>query len=169
MIFRVKFGRLVLVALAAATASTSQAQQKGQYVPGQQGLNPGVIPNSGVTYANMAINYSANKLNDSNGNHRPSVTGTYGFWADENILFFVPKAKLFGGYFAPYIVLTLASGSLVADISNINLGASGGGSGLGDTWVEPVNMGWHLSALTSMPDMLLSHLLADSSREPVTT
>jgi hypothetical protein len=71
--------------------------------------------------------------------------GTYSFWADENILFYVPKAKIFGGNFAPYIVLTPASGSLVADISNINLGASGGGSGLGDTWVEPANMGWHFN------------------------
>jgi glyoxylase-like metal-dependent hydrolase (beta-lactamase superfamily II) len=114
MIVGVKFGRLVQVALAVATALTLQAQQKGQYVPGQQGLNPGLIPDSGITYANMAINYSASKLNDSSGNHRPNVLGTYSFWADENILFYVPKAKIFGGNFAPYIVLTPASGSLVA-------------------------------------------------------
>jgi hypothetical protein len=91
----------------------------------------------------MPINYSASKLNDSNGNHLPNVSGTYGFWADENILLFVPKAKLFGGYFAPYILITPASGSLVAELAGTNLAAEGGGSGLGDTWVEPVNMGWH--------------------------
>ena len=144
MTFQIRFGRLALAGLALVIASTLQAQQKGQYVPGQQGLNPGVIPAPGITYVNMAINYSASKLNDSNGNHRPNVLGTYGFWADENILFYVPKLKIFGGYFAPYIVITPATGSLVADLAGTNLGASGGGSGLGDTWVEPVNMGWHL-------------------------
>jgi hypothetical protein len=145
MIFRENIRLLALVGVTAIAALTLQAQQKGQYVPGQQGLNPGVIPNPGITYVNMAINYSASKLNDSNGNHLPNVTGTYGFWADENILLYVPKAKLFGGYFAPYIVITPASGSLVADISGTLLGASGGGSGLGDTWVEPANMGWHFT------------------------
>ena len=144
MTFRNKSGLLILAGFAALTTSTLQAQQKGQYVPGQQGLNAGVIPAPGLTYGNLAINYSANKLNDSSGNHLPNVTGTYAFWVDENIIFFVPKAKILGGYFAPYIAINPASGSLVADLAGTNLGASGGGSGLGDTWVEPLNLGWHL-------------------------
>ena len=134
----------MILASLAVTASTLQAQQKKQYVPGQWGLNAGVIPAPGVTYANMAIDYSANKLNDSNNNHRPNITGTYAFWVDENIIFYVPKYKIVGGYFAPYISINPASGSLVADLTGTNLGASGGGSGLGDTWVQPVNLGWHL-------------------------
>ncbi len=144
MIFRIRFGLSILAGFALVTASTLQSQQKGQYVPGQWGLNAGVIPQPGLSYANMTINYSASQLNNSSGNHLPNVAGTYGFWANENILFYVPKVKIFGGYFAPYIAIVPASGSLVADISGTNLGASGGGSGLGDTWVQPVNMGWHL-------------------------
>jgi hypothetical protein len=121
-----------------------QAQQKGQYVPGQFGLNAGVVPAAGLTYANLALNYSASSLNDANGNHRPNVLGTYGFWVDENIFYFVPKKKILGASFAPYISLNGASGSLVADISGTNLGASGGGSGFADLFVQPVNLGWHL-------------------------
>jgi len=30
-----------------------------QWVPGQFGLNAGAIPDPGITYANMALNYSA--------------------------------------------------------------------------------------------------------------
>ncbi|WP_433966875.1 SphA family protein [Tunturiibacter gelidiferens] len=130
---------LVLMSVAAL-----QAQQKGQYVPGQFGLNAGVVPDSGLTYANVALNYSASSLNDANGNHRPNVVGTYGFWADENIFYFVPKKKILGASFAPYISLNVANGSLVADISGTNLGATGGGSGFADLFVQPVNLGWHL-------------------------
>jgi hypothetical protein len=123
------------------------AQQKGQWVPGQFGLNAGVIPDPGITYANLALNYSASRLNDSNGNPvLQRVTGTYSFWVDENILYYVPKHKVLGGYFMPYIVLNYASGELVADLSlaGNNLNAGAGGSGFADTYVQPLNLGWHL-------------------------
>jgi hypothetical protein len=56
------------------------AQQKGQWVPGQFGLNAGAIPEPGITYANMALNYSASQLNDSNGNRiLQNVTETHSF------------------------------------------------------------------------------------------
>ena len=121
----------------------SLAQQKGQWVPGQFGLNAGVIPDPGITYANLALNYSASQLNDSNGNSISGITGNYSFWLDENIVYFVPKHKFLGGYFMPYLALSYASGELVADITGTNLAGSGGGSGFADTFVEPVNLGWH--------------------------
>jgi hypothetical protein len=128
--------------------ATAMAQQKGRWVPGQFGLNAEVIPDSGITYANMALSYSASQLNGPNGNQiLQNVTGTYSFWVDENIFYYVPDHKFLGGYFMPYMALNYASGSLVADlpiVPGVSLSASGGGSGLADTFVEPVNMGWHL-------------------------
>jgi hypothetical protein len=47
------------------------AQQKGQYVPGQFGLNAGIMPSPGSTYANMEINYNTSTLNENNGNAIP--------------------------------------------------------------------------------------------------
>ena len=44
MTFRIRFGLFILASLALVAVSTLQAQQKGQYVPGQWGLNAGVIP-----------------------------------------------------------------------------------------------------------------------------
>jgi hypothetical protein len=126
-------------------APSLTAQQKGQWVPGQFGLNAGVIPDPGITYANLVMNYSASQLNDSNGNHiLKNVTGTYSFWVDENIVYYVPHHKFLGGYFMPYVSINVANGSLVADITGANLAVSGGGAGLADTYVEPINMGWHL-------------------------
>src|SRR5271167_2503855 len=122
---------------------SASAQQKGQWVPGQFGLNAGVIPDPGFTYANLALNYSASQLNSPNGNQIPGLNGTYSFWVDENIIYFVPKHKILGGYFMPYIALNYANGELVANITGTNLSGGGGGSGFADTFVEPLNIGWH--------------------------
>jgi hypothetical protein len=72
---------LVLALIMVGFASPVLGQQKGQWVPGQFGLNAGVIPAPGITYANLALNYSAGRLNDSNGNRlTQNVAGTYAFW-----------------------------------------------------------------------------------------
>jgi hypothetical protein len=140
--------RLITVALAfiVGFASSLSAQQKGQWAPGQFGLNAGVLPDPGITYANLAMNYSASQLNDSNGNKiLQNVSGTYAFWADENIVYYVPSHKVLGGYFMPYISVNVANGSLVADITGTNLSANGGGAGFADLYVQPFNMGWHFA------------------------
>jgi hypothetical protein len=147
MRFRIKLETAVLACIFLGGASSALAQQKGQWVPGQFGLNAGVIPEPGITYANMPLNYSASRLNDSSGNRVfQNVTGTYSFWVDENIFFYVPKQKFLGGYFMPYVALNYASGELVADLSlaSTNLTAAGGGSGFADMYVQPLNLGWHL-------------------------
>lgn len=144
MRFRIKLVG-VLTCMILGTSSTALAQQKGQWVPGQFGLNAGVIPDPGLTYANLALSYSASQLNGPNGNSIPNITGTYSFWVDENIFYYVPKHKFLGGYFMPYISLNWASGELVSDITlgETNLTGGGGGSGFADLYVQPFNMGWH--------------------------
>jgi hypothetical protein len=138
---------LMFLLLCATLGSPLFGQQKGQWVPGQFGLNAGVIPDPGITYANLALNYSASRLNDSNGNQiLKNVTGTYSFWVDENIFYYVPKHKFLRATFAPYIALNYASGEVVADLASIagtNLSATGGGSGFADMFVQPLNLAWH--------------------------
>jgi hypothetical protein len=78
----------------------SAAQQKGQWVPGQFGLNAGVIPDPGITYANLAMNYSASELNDSNGNHiLHNVTEL--MRSGSRTFFLRSKHKILGGYSCP--------------------------------------------------------------------
>jgi hypothetical protein len=145
MQFRIRLETAVLACMFLGGASSALAQQKGQWVPGQYGLNAGAISEPGITYANMPLNYSASRLNDSNGNRlTQNVTGTYSFWVDENIFYFVPKQKFLGGYFMPYVALNYASGELVANITGTNLSTGGGGSGFADMYVQPLNLGWHL-------------------------
>jgi hypothetical protein len=142
--FRVKLETAVFACMFLGGAPSVLAQQKGQWVPGQFGLNAGVIPDPGITYANLALNYSASQLIGPNGNSVPAINGTYSFWVDENVFYYVPKHKFLGGYFMPYIALNYANGELVANITGTNLNTGGGGSGFADMYVQPINLGWHL-------------------------
>ncbi|MGA7636028.1 MAG: transporter [Candidatus Acidiferrales bacterium] len=145
MRFRIQRQTAVLVCMLLGCASSAVAQQKGQWVPGQFGLNAGVIPDPGFTYANLALSYSAGQLNNSTGNKLPGISGTYSYWVDENIIYYVPKHKILGGYYMPYIALNYATGNLVAEIAlgQMNLGSAAGGSGFADMYVQPLNIGWH--------------------------
>ena len=57
----------VFVALHLCT-SISFAQQKPQWLAGQEGLNAGILPSPGFTYANLTANYNADTFIDRNGN-----------------------------------------------------------------------------------------------------
>ena len=119
-----------------------QAQQKGQYVPGQQGLNAGIMPTPGITYVNMTLNYSADKLKNANGDTVP-LSGSYDIWANENIFYYVPKFKILGGKFGMMAAPTFANGALtLGAVEFPNLALNAGGAGLADTWVQPATLGW---------------------------
>ncbi|HEY6290187.1 MAG TPA: transporter [Terriglobia bacterium] len=124
-------------------------QQKPQWMPGQVGLNAGILPSPGFTYVDMNANYDAGAFDGPNGKALP-VTGSYNVWAIENIFDYVPNKKVLGGNLGFMIIFpTIASGSLVADIQvpttgSPNLSLAGGGAGLADLWVQPFTLGWHL-------------------------
>jgi len=115
-------------------------------MPGQSGLNAGVVPAPGITYVNITINYNADAFNGPAGNPIP-VTGKYNVWAVENIFMFVPGQKFLHADLAGMVIFpTPATGSLDADISNPNfpdLSAAAGGGGLADLFVQPIGLGWH--------------------------
>ena len=137
----------VALAFILGAGSSLLAQQKGQYVPGQVGLNAGLIPDPGFTYGNMTLNSSASRLNNSSANAVPGIGGVYGFWANENFFYYVPHFKVLGGHFAPFVILPFANGSLTASgpLGIAPFGINAGGTGLADIWVQPLNIGWHFS------------------------
>ncbi len=137
----------VALAFILGAGSSLLAQQKGQYVPGQAGLNAGLIPDPGFAYGNMTLNYSASQLNNSSANAVLGISGTYGFWANENFFSYVPHFKVLGGHFAPLVILPFANGSLTAagPLGIAPFGINAGGAGLADIWVQPINIGWHFN------------------------
>ena len=121
------------------------AQQKGQWMPGQVGLNAGVMPDPGISYVNIDLNYVSDTLNDRNGNALPNISGNYNVWVVESILYYVPKFKLFGAKIGFMLAQpTAANGSLDLDLGNPpKFSGSGGGYGFTDTYVQPFTLGWH--------------------------
>jgi len=112
-------------------------------------MNAGILPPPGFTYANISLNYNAGTFNSAEGNAIPA-TGAYNVWAVENIFYYVPNVKVLGGNLGFMTVFpTPATGSLAADLDptklNHNLSLTGGGSGLGDIYVQPFSLGWHTS------------------------
>ena len=115
---RMRIASVVLTLFILAGAGPSRGQFKPQWMPGQVGLNAGILPSPGFSYVNMDINYNAGTFNGPQGNAVPA-TGTYNVWAVENIFYYVPDMKLLGGNVGVMIMpVTYASGSLDADITN---------------------------------------------------
>ena len=142
-----RFAASVLTFFFLSCALLMQAQQKPQWLPGQVGLNAGIIPSPGFTYVNITIDYSSGAFNGPSGSAIP-VTGNYDVWAVENMFYGVLEPKILGGNILFALGLTPATGSLAADVQTQNpgipnLNAVAGGGGLADTFVEPFGLGWH--------------------------
>jgi hypothetical protein len=148
MFRQIRVGSFVLALFVLNWASPLLCQQKPQWVPGQVGLNAGIIPDPGFSYVNITLGYRSGAFNNSSGSAIP-VTGNYNVWAVENLFYGVLDKNILGGNIFFNFVLTPASGSLSAEIQTQNpgipnLNAVAGGSGLADTLVEPIGLGWHL-------------------------
>jgi hypothetical protein len=147
MFRNIHIANFVLIAILLTSAWPTRAQQKPQWMPGQVGLNAGIIPASGFSYVNITVNYNSGAFIGPSGSPIPA-TGTYDVWAVENMFYGVGDFKILGANPAVVLLLTPASGSLVADIQFPNTGlpnlsATGGGGGLADLFVEPLALGWH--------------------------
>ena len=130
---RLRLSSPILLFVVLTAALPLGAQQKGQYMPGQFGLNAGVLPSPGFTNQNMEINYDTSTLNDSKGNALP-VKPSLNLWVIENWVIYVTNAKFLGGKLAfAIIVPTIANRSLTLEQVNF----SGTTWGLADTWVQP--------------------------------
>jgi hypothetical protein len=143
-----RFARVVLTFFFLSCAFTLHGQQKAQWMPGQVGLNAGILPSSGFSYTNISINYRASTFNGPSGSAIP-VSGNYNVWAVENLFYYVASPKVLHGNIGAILILTPATGSLVADIPTQNpgipnLSAAAGGGGMADTFISPFAIGWHL-------------------------
>jgi hypothetical protein len=147
MSWNLRFAGSVLTLFLLSCALPLRAQQKPQWMPGQMGLNAGILPSPGFTYANISIGYYSSSFIGANG-HAIPATGSYNVWAIENVLYYVPNLKIAGGNLGFNLILTPATGSLDADLvipalGNANLSGAGGGAGLADLYIQPLTLGWH--------------------------
>src|SRR5271154_2001292 len=145
---QIRVAASVLVLLLLSLALPLPGQQKPQWMPGQVGLNAGILPSPGFSYVNITVGYLSGAFNGPNGSAIP-VTGNYNVWAVENMFYGVPDPKILHGNIIFALGITPATGSLAADIQTQNpgipnLSAVAGGGGLADLFVQPIGLGWHL-------------------------
>ena len=66
---------LIVLCLAVCNAFPARAQQHGQYQPGEVGLNAGILPSPGFTYADLDMNYTTSQFNDASGHAATPIAG----------------------------------------------------------------------------------------------
>lgn len=135
----------IVAAALAATTALAQPPHRGQYLSGLELVNPGTMPDPGITYANIFYFVSAYRLKGPNGGPIP-VSGQFSVMADNNFFVYVTKFKILGANIGLYADIPVANGNLAALLlpaSPNGVLLSGGGGGLADTWFSPFVLGWH--------------------------
>ncbi|MCM3869201.1 MAG: transporter [Pyrinomonadaceae bacterium] len=117
----------------------AMGQQRGQYLPGFTGLNSGIQAPEGITYANLFFWYPTSTFKDNNGN-KAAINFDLDLIADFNILAYTTKAKFLGANYGMMVAIPVVNNAI--DLPNLNLGTNP--AGIGDSYFEPINLGWKL-------------------------
>ena len=102
----------------AQAATETLPPTRGVYTPGIDATNSGVLPQPGLTYANMFLDYSYNQFKAARGS-TIFQQGEAAVFVDLNILEWVANKKILGANFAAMAVLPISNSS----ITSVKLGA----------------------------------------------
>jgi hypothetical protein len=130
-------GAFVCVLLLAIISLPAMAQERGQYIPGTAGLNSGMQTPEGITYANLFMWYPSTKFKDQNGDTAP-INFDLDLLVDVNLLAYTTKAKFLGATYGMAVAVPIVN----SPVSLPRLGVGISPTGLGDLYVEPINLGW---------------------------
>ncbi|QEM67695.1 hypothetical protein FO488_05695 [Geobacter sp. FeAm09] len=128
-----------LITLSAATAGATEGGG-GTYPNGAEGVMAGALPPPGLYYLNYLTHYSADQLNDKNGNKQP-VDFHVNVTANVSRFVYMTNYQLLGANYGMYALVPLINGSGT-------LGTPGGNSsstksGVGDISFSPFVLAWH--------------------------
>jgi hypothetical protein len=126
-----------MCATALLLGAHGHGQVRGVYPLGMSATGSGFAPAVGVTYTNMFLFYSRDRLTDGNGN--TTMTGQNSVLMDLSTIAWGSKRDILrGARFAFAATLPIANNSLSAD----TVGAISGGGGFADSFYQPVMLGW---------------------------
>ena len=130
---------LVCVLLLGVISLKAMGQERGQYLPGLGGLNSGLQAPEGFTYANVFYWYPTSTFKDDHGN-KAAINFNLNLIADLNVVAYTTKAKFLGATYGVSAGIPIVSTAV--DLPRLSTGVSPWG--LGDIYVEPINLGWKL-------------------------
>lgn len=127
----------VLLGCAALAAQEAGAQVRGVYPTGMSAIGAGSAPGPGLAYSNLFIVNSRDERVGANG--ETLATGQQSVLLDLNTFAWGSADAVLGdARFGATATIILSKNSLTSDVE----GALGGGSGLGDLFIQPVILGW---------------------------
>jgi hypothetical protein len=115
----------------------AMAQERGQYLPGFSGLNSGIQAPEGPTYANLFYWYPTSSFKNQGGN-KAAINFNLDLLVDFNVLAYTTKAKFLGAKYGASVGVPIVNNAI--DLPRLNLATSP--VGIGDTYIEPINLGW---------------------------
>jgi hypothetical protein len=124
------------VVLLAGWPTTANAQLQVPLVRGDLGLQGGSQPPPGVYLTGLLYVYDTHTIVDQNGIHRQRV-GLDQWFAGVDLMF-VAKKKVLGGNYSAQVVLPITNVAVDTPFKNNVTGV-----GYSDTYVQPINLGWH--------------------------
>lgn len=134
-----------ILALAAALVPTpARAQLNGENLLGDHGVASGSQPLPGWYATGLYYRYSADTIRKSDGSQLaldPTQPASQTIHAFVPLVLYVSPAKLFGANYGAMIAPSFANGSLEAPAFGFE---SSAGTGAGDLYVVPLQLGWHL-------------------------
>ena len=131
------FGLMLLSALPA------QAQFNGSHSLGDFGVQSGSQPQPGFYAALFYYRFDTDTIKDAGGRTvrlTPASPGSLALTAVAPIAWYVSKAKVLGGNYGVMVVLPFANASIEAPAFQL---ARTIDTGIADTLVRPLDLGWH--------------------------
>lgn len=126
--------------LAAANAGATE-NGGGMYPNGAEGVMAGALPPPGLYYLNYLTHYSANRLNDKDGNKLP-VDFHVNATANVFRLIYMTDKTFLGGNLGFYGIVPMVSlGGTLSPAPGVSLARTK--SGIGDVSFSPLLVAWH--------------------------
>jgi hypothetical protein len=118
-------------------AHVAEPQVRGVYPTGMSATNAGVVPDAGLTYANLFIFNARDESKGADG--EVVATGTNAVMIDLNTFVWVSRRTVLGGArFSAAATLLVSNNSLASDTA----GQLSAGGGFADFYFQPFILGW---------------------------
>ena len=127
----------MVIVMTLSMCRVAAAQVRGVYPTGMSATNAGVLPEAGLTYANLFIFNARDESKGADG--EVVATGTNAVMIDLNTFVWVNERPLFGGArFSAAATLLVSNNSLASDTA----GQLSAGGGFADFYFQPFVLGW---------------------------
>ena len=123
-----------------AAAGTAHAQLNGLHLKGDAGLDSGSQAPPGPYYGVLYYNYATSRINNQSGT-QVNPNGSIDVGAGLGLISVVTKQKILGANYG-FAVIPLAGLNTALESPRVSKGT---GAGFGDTYIQPINLGWHFA------------------------